>query len=115
MAESVTSIPGTRHKVIGLVSGGKDSCFNLMHCVANGHELVGIATLQPEPGVGELIASYVHSRLFHLLPTFEWSSRTLISVGLLLHLANFADQAVISLTSSTRTFTSRSEPVSFHS
>jgi hypothetical protein len=40
------------HKVIGLVSGGKDSCFNLLHCVANGHEIVALATLTPEPGTG---------------------------------------------------------------
>ena len=46
------SLPGVRHKVIGLLSGGKDSCFNLMHCLANGHQLVAIATLQPEPGIG---------------------------------------------------------------
>ena len=45
-------LPGVKHKVIGLVSGGKDSCFNLIHCVANGHELVAIATLQPEAGIG---------------------------------------------------------------
>lgn len=45
-------IPGVKHKVIGLVSGGKDSTFNLLHCVANGHELVALATLTPEPGVG---------------------------------------------------------------
>lgn len=48
----MSAIPGVKHKVIGLLSGGKDSCFNLMHCVANGHEIVAIATLQPEPGIG---------------------------------------------------------------
>ncbi|KAL7423571.1 hypothetical protein Q5752_001151 [Cryptotrichosporon argae] len=44
----------TKHKVIGLVSGGKDSCFNLCHVVANGHDVVALATLTPEPGVDEL-------------------------------------------------------------
>jgi diphthine-ammonia ligase len=48
-------ILGARHKVIGLVSGGKDSCFNLMHCLANGHEIVALATLTPEPGVGRYL------------------------------------------------------------
>jgi diphthine-ammonia ligase len=48
-----TALPGIKHKVIGLVSGGKDSTFNLLHCVANGHELVALATLTPELGVGE--------------------------------------------------------------
>lgn len=45
-------IPGIKHKVIGLVSGGKDSTFNLLHCVANGHEVVALATLTPEAGIG---------------------------------------------------------------
>lgn len=45
-------IPGVKHKVIGLVSGGKDSTFNLLHCVANGHEVVALATLTPEAGIG---------------------------------------------------------------
>ena len=44
-----------KHKVIGLVSGGKDSCFNMMHCIANGHEIVALATLTPEAGIGELV------------------------------------------------------------
>lgn len=43
---------GPKHKVLGLVSGGKDSCFNLLHCVANGHEVVALATLTPEAGTG---------------------------------------------------------------
>ena len=46
------TLPGVKHKVIGLVSGGKDSTFNLIHCVANGHELIALATLTPEAGIG---------------------------------------------------------------
>ena len=53
MDGSTSVLPGVKHMVIGLVSGGKDSCFNLMHCVANGHSLVALATLQPEPGIGQ--------------------------------------------------------------
>lgn len=53
-ADTASSLPGVKHKVIGLVSGGKDSCFNMMHTVANGHELVALATLTPEPGIGEI-------------------------------------------------------------
>jgi len=48
----MSDLPGIKHKVIGLVSGGKDSTFNLLHCVANGHELVALATLTPEAGIG---------------------------------------------------------------
>ncbi|KAL1946894.1 hypothetical protein VTO73DRAFT_14998 [Trametes versicolor] len=41
-------------KYIALLSGGKDSCFNLLHCAQNGHELVAAASLGPEPGKEEL-------------------------------------------------------------
>lgn len=41
-------------KYIGLLSGGKDSCYNLVHCHKNGHELVAVASLGPEPGKEEL-------------------------------------------------------------
>ncbi len=52
MQDDKLDLPGVKQKFIGLLSGGKDSCFNLMHCLANGHELVAIATLQPATGVG---------------------------------------------------------------
>ncbi|XP_005099215.1 diphthine--ammonia ligase isoform X2 [Aplysia californica] len=35
-------------KTVALVSGGKDSCFNMMCCVAEGHQLVALANLRPE-------------------------------------------------------------------
>ncbi|KAI8614232.1 hypothetical protein BC830DRAFT_1128392 [Chytriomyces sp. MP71] len=35
-------------KVVALLSGGKDSCFNVMHCIANGHEVVAVANLFSE-------------------------------------------------------------------
>ncbi|KDQ64620.1 hypothetical protein JAAARDRAFT_118085 [Jaapia argillacea MUCL 33604] len=41
-------------KYVGLLSGGKDSCFNLVHCHKNGHELVAAASLGPEHGKEEL-------------------------------------------------------------
>lgn len=34
-------------KFIGLVSGGKDSFFNIHHCISQGHELVALANLYP--------------------------------------------------------------------
>ncbi|KAI8842580.1 hypothetical protein BC829DRAFT_300829 [Chytridium lagenaria] len=34
-------------KVVALLSGGKDSCFNALHCKANGHEIVALANLKP--------------------------------------------------------------------
>ncbi|TFK75784.1 hypothetical protein BDN72DRAFT_929761 [Pluteus cervinus] len=41
-------------KYVALLSGGKDSCFNLVHCSRNGHELIAAASLGPEPGKEEL-------------------------------------------------------------
>ena len=34
-------------KVVGLLSGGKDSCYNLVQCVAAGHEVTCLANLAP--------------------------------------------------------------------
>ncbi|XP_028994805.1 diphthine--ammonia ligase [Betta splendens] len=34
-------------KVVALISGGKDSCYNMMQCVAAGHSLVALANLRP--------------------------------------------------------------------
>ena len=36
-------------KCVALISGGKDSWFNAMHCVAEGHEIVALANLRPPP------------------------------------------------------------------
>lgn len=36
-------------RVVGLVSGGKDSLYNLQQCVAHGHTVVCLANLYPEP------------------------------------------------------------------
>jgi diphthine-ammonia ligase len=34
-------------KVVALISGGKDSCFNMMQCIAAGHEIVALANITP--------------------------------------------------------------------
>ena len=34
-------------KFIALLSGGKDSCYNIVKCVQHGHELVCLANLYP--------------------------------------------------------------------
>lgn len=42
-------------KVVGLVSGGKDSCYAMMRCIDYGHEIVALANLLPlEDSVDEL-------------------------------------------------------------
>lgn len=35
-------------KVVALVSGGKDSCYNMLQCIAAGHEIIALANLCPE-------------------------------------------------------------------
>ena len=39
-------------KYVALLSGGKDSCYNLLHCEKNGHELIAAASLRPVAGKG---------------------------------------------------------------
>ncbi|KAJ0176196.1 hypothetical protein K1T71_008370 [Dendrolimus kikuchii] len=34
-------------RVVALISGGKDSCYNMMQCVGAGHTIVALANLQP--------------------------------------------------------------------
>ncbi|KAJ7507949.1 hypothetical protein B0H11DRAFT_1849356 [Mycena galericulata] len=41
-------------KYVALLSGGKDSCYNLLHCERNGHQLGAAASLGPEAGKEEL-------------------------------------------------------------
>ena len=43
-----------------LCSGGKDSCFNLLKCIAEKHEVVALANLYPaDPSVSECITYHV--------------------------------------------------------
>ena len=51
-------------KVVGLLSGGKDSCYNLIHCVQQGHQLVALATLSP-PGTKDELDSYMYQTVGH--------------------------------------------------
>jgi diphthine-ammonia ligase len=51
-------------KVVGLVSGGKDSCYNMIKCVDDGHEIVCLANLKPPVGHDEL-DSYMYQTVGH--------------------------------------------------
>ncbi|PWN26338.1 hypothetical protein BDZ90DRAFT_213706, partial [Jaminaea rosea] len=51
-------------KVVGLLSGGKDSCYNLCHAAKQGHEIVALATLAPPEGKDEL-DSYMYQTVGH--------------------------------------------------
>ncbi|RKP10291.1 hypothetical protein THASP1DRAFT_13057, partial [Thamnocephalis sphaerospora] len=47
-------------------SGGKDSCFNMLHCVANGHEIVALANLHPPHSSGkDELDSFVYQTVGH--------------------------------------------------
>ena len=45
-------------KVVALISGGKDSCYNMMHCVANGHQIVALANLKPQSKSGKGLKTF---------------------------------------------------------
>lgn len=51
-------------KYVALLSGGKDSCFNLVHCHKNGHELVAAASLGPGPGKGPVSSLHLVSAAY---------------------------------------------------
>lgn len=50
-------------RVVALISGGKDSCYNMMQCVAAGHTIVALANLRPAK-VDE-IDSYMYQTVGH--------------------------------------------------
>ena len=62
-------------KVVALISGGKDSFFSILHCHANGHEVVALANLYPAAQDGERsedIDSYMYQTIGHgVIPLYE--------------------------------------------
>uniref|UniRef100_A0A3B4BCG1 Diphthine--ammonia ligase n=1 Tax=Periophthalmus magnuspinnatus TaxID=409849 RepID=A0A3B4BCG1_9GOBI len=50
-------------RVVALISGGKDSCYNMVQCVEAGHQLVALANLRPE-NTDEL-DSYMYQTVGH--------------------------------------------------
>lgn len=50
-------------RVVALVSGGKDSCYNMMQCVGAGHTLVALANLQPQHK--DELDSYMYQTVGH--------------------------------------------------
>ena len=47
-------------KFVALLSGGKDSCFNIMKCVEYGHELAALANLYPEDPLQDEVNSFMY-------------------------------------------------------
>jgi len=62
-------------KVVALISGGKDSLFSILHCIANGHDVVALANLYPPPTSGETpedIDSFMYQTIGHaVIPLYE--------------------------------------------
>ncbi|OAL53368.1 ATP binding L-PSP endoribonuclease family protein-like protein [Pyrenochaeta sp. DS3sAY3a] len=61
-------------KVIALISGGKDSFFSILHCQANGHQVVALANLHPTHSTNddEDINSYMYQTVGHsVIPLYE--------------------------------------------
>ena len=53
-------------KFVALLSGGKDSCFNVIKCVEHGHELVCLANLSPPASfAGEEMDSFMYQTAGH--------------------------------------------------
>ncbi|KAI0219040.1 Diphthine--ammonia ligase [Lamellibrachia satsuma] len=50
-------------RVVALISGGKDSCYNMMQCVAHGHDVVALANLRPSDG--DELDSYMYQTVGH--------------------------------------------------
>ncbi|NXO53798.1 DPH6 ligase, partial [Aramus guarauna] len=50
-----------------LNSGGKDSCYNMMQCVAAGHQIVALANLRPAENTGQTdeLDSYMYQTVGH--------------------------------------------------
>ncbi|KAM0721996.1 hypothetical protein Q7P37_002922 [Cladosporium fusiforme] len=63
-------------KIVALISGGKDSLFSLLHCLANGHDVVALANLYPAvPPGGSAIEdtdSFMYQTIGHaVIPLYE--------------------------------------------
>lgn len=57
-------------KFVALLSGGKDSCFNIMKCQQHNHELVAVANLMPpEEGIEEMNSFMYQSAAHNTIPS----------------------------------------------
>lgn len=52
-------------KFVALISGGKDSTYNILHCQKNGHELVAFANLHPENEEEQELDSFMFQTVGH--------------------------------------------------
>ncbi|XP_028731603.1 diphthine--ammonia ligase isoform X2 [Peromyscus leucopus] len=54
-------------RVAALISGGKDSCYNMMQCIAAGHHIVALANLRPDENQvdSDELDSYMYQTVGH--------------------------------------------------
>lgn len=52
-------------KFVALISGGKDSFYNIHHCISEGHELIALANLYPEQTNRDEIDSFMFQTVGH--------------------------------------------------
>lgn len=52
-------------KFVALISGGKDSFFNIHHCISQGHELVALGNLYPKQAEVDEIDSFMFQTVGH--------------------------------------------------
>eukprot|EP00892_Ulva_mutabilis_P002713 jgi/Ulvmu1/12442/UM009_0094.1 len=58
-------------KFVALLSGGKDSCYNILKCQEHGHELIALANLHPAPSGPDDLDSHCFQTVGHqLLPLY---------------------------------------------
>lgn len=52
-------------KFVALISGGKDSCFNILHCLKQGHQLIALANLYPHDEAIQDLNSFMFQTVGH--------------------------------------------------
>lgn len=58
---------------IFICSGGKDSCYNMMQCVIEGHKIVALANLRPEKK-GNYMYCHVTVRTVRIPSSIAWKN-----------------------------------------
>jgi len=67
------SSTATRHRVLALISGGKDSCYNAQLCLQYNHELVCLGNLYPSDTSVEELDSYMYQTSSWLYCRQSWA------------------------------------------
>ncbi|KDE05916.1 hypothetical protein MVLG_03729 [Microbotryum lychnidis-dioicae p1A1 Lamole] len=100
-------------KVVALLSGGKDSIYNLLHCILNGHEPIAVASLGPGKGKDELDSymyqTVAHSGLSLIAESLSLPFYTRIITGTAIHRANSYGSRTGQASSSASTLASESK------